>query len=428
MDRTGTRIRARRLDANLAQRDLAVAVGISPSYLNLIEHDRRRIGGKLLSRIAAELGVDVALLADGADRGLVDQLRSAAATMSDIAVEAAQVEDLAGRYPGWARLITAQARSIAALERRAQMLTDRITYDPALAEALHGVISAVTSIQSTAAILTGDSPVDSDWQARFHRNIHDDALRLATTSTALVSYLDAPVEAAGTSFSPLEEMEQVLATTGFHRAGIEADSAEPDPGSKRPAVAQLLAAYDARYRADAQALPLDNFVQAARDAHCDPIRLSARTGRPLAQVMRRLASLPVVADVPPLGLMICDASGSLRLLRSVPGFALARGGICPLWPIFAALGQPGRPVVAPVALPGNPAPRLMCHAVAEITPHPAGPHLPPLVEATMLVHPDVADDGTLPVPAGINCRICPRPECPARREPAAVTPTKVFDS
>ncbi|MBU2358428.1 MAG: helix-turn-helix domain-containing protein, partial [Alphaproteobacteria bacterium] len=37
MNATGARIRARRLDAGMSQRDLAQAVGISPSYLNLIE-------------------------------------------------------------------------------------------------------------------------------------------------------------------------------------------------------------------------------------------------------------------------------------------------------------------------------------------------------------------------------------------------------
>ena len=45
---TGNRIRERRLVMGMKQADLAAAAGISPSYLNLIEHNRRRIGGKLL--------------------------------------------------------------------------------------------------------------------------------------------------------------------------------------------------------------------------------------------------------------------------------------------------------------------------------------------------------------------------------------------
>ena len=49
----GTRIRERRVHARIRQTDLAKRVGISPSYLNLIEHNRRRIGGKTLLRLAA---------------------------------------------------------------------------------------------------------------------------------------------------------------------------------------------------------------------------------------------------------------------------------------------------------------------------------------------------------------------------------------
>ena len=53
---TGSRIRERRVMAGQKQADLAKRIGISASYLNLIEHNRRRIGGKLLLNIAAALG------------------------------------------------------------------------------------------------------------------------------------------------------------------------------------------------------------------------------------------------------------------------------------------------------------------------------------------------------------------------------------
>ena len=43
---TGGRIRERRIALGLRQAELAPRAGISASYLNLIEHNRRRIGGK----------------------------------------------------------------------------------------------------------------------------------------------------------------------------------------------------------------------------------------------------------------------------------------------------------------------------------------------------------------------------------------------
>ena len=52
---TGTRIRALRTARRLAQADLARLAGVSPSYLNLIEHNRRRAGPTLLGALARAL-------------------------------------------------------------------------------------------------------------------------------------------------------------------------------------------------------------------------------------------------------------------------------------------------------------------------------------------------------------------------------------
>lgn len=67
---TGTRVRERRQRIGLKQADLARAVGVSPAYLNLIEHNRRRVGADLLVSLANALGVGEAALAEGADSAL----------------------------------------------------------------------------------------------------------------------------------------------------------------------------------------------------------------------------------------------------------------------------------------------------------------------------------------------------------------------
>ena len=61
----GTRIRERRMTLGLRQSEVALRAGISGSYLNLIEHNRRRIGGKLLLDLAKVLETDSASLAEG---------------------------------------------------------------------------------------------------------------------------------------------------------------------------------------------------------------------------------------------------------------------------------------------------------------------------------------------------------------------------
>ena len=49
---TGSLIRERRLALSLRQGDVAQAVGISASYLNLIEHNKRKIGADVLEKLA----------------------------------------------------------------------------------------------------------------------------------------------------------------------------------------------------------------------------------------------------------------------------------------------------------------------------------------------------------------------------------------
>ena len=61
---TGTRIRERRLAMARRQADIARAVGISPAYLNLIEHNQRSLTFPLLLKIAGHFDVDLDVFSD----------------------------------------------------------------------------------------------------------------------------------------------------------------------------------------------------------------------------------------------------------------------------------------------------------------------------------------------------------------------------
>jgi len=420
---TGSRIRARRLDRGLQQAQLAGLVGISPSYLNLIEHNRRRIGGKLLNDLARALAVDPGTLATGAEGALIDRLRLAAAQMPEAGADVERTEDFAGRFAGWAALVAAQAAEVARLEARVAELTDRLAHDPQLATSLHAVISAVTSIRSTAAILAGNEVLDRDWQDRFHRNIHADSIRLAESSRELVDYLEGPQEGAP-SRSPQEEVAAWLEATDHHVPELEAGVATvaqvaARAGMQSGAATQILQDWLQRYRADAQAMPLAAFSAAAREVAHDPVRLAARFGTDLAAVLRRMGALPPDPAHPPMGIAVCDSAGGIIALKPVAGFALPRNGAaCPLWPLYQVLSQPGRPLRALVQLPGERGGRFLCYAVAQ--PRGAiGFDTAPVSEATMLVLSD-APEGGAPQPVGITCRICPRADCAARREPSVL--------
>ncbi|MEO1153071.1 MAG: short-chain fatty acyl-CoA regulator family protein [Pseudomonadota bacterium] len=427
---TGSRIRERRIDLGLKQARLAEICGISASYLNLIEHNRRRIGGKLLNDLAHALGVEPASLSEGADLALLDALRSAADRSGTPGVETVRAEELAGRFPGWARLVATQDRRIATLERTIEALNDRLTHDPFLSASLHDVLSTVTAIHSASAILADDDDIDPEWQARFHRNIFEDSERLAEASRALVSYLDSDTDKEAGVTAPQEELEAWLDARGYHVAemeralppGIETlvGGAEELLSSSGRALAGL---YLARYRRDAERMPLGDFQAAIQTLGPDPAMLAQNFAVDLPAVFRRLATLPTDNASPRIGLVICDTSGTLTFRKPIDGFPLPRfGAACPLLPLYQALSRPMSPVRAIVEQPGRTQRRFLTYAISQPA-HPAGFDGPTVFEASMLMLPDemVTMPDEKPIPIGTSCRICSRRSCAARREPSILS-------
>lgn len=421
---TGSRIRERRTMAGIRQADLARQAGISASYLNLIEHNRRRIGGKLLNDIAQVLGVEASLLSEGAEAALIATLREAAASGGEGSTqpELERIDEFAGRFPGWAGLIADSHRRIMSLERTAATLTDRLTHDPHLATSMHEVLTMVTAIRSTATILAETKELEPEWRNRFHRNLNEDSQRLAEASEGLVTYLDEAGDAGASLTSPQEEVEMFLAANGFHfpeleegRAGIAGmiEAAEQLTSAAAREMAELALR---QYRADAVKMPMRAFVQSVKMAGVDPARLAESFRVPLTAVFRRLAVLPADVLEDPVGLIICDASGTLIFRKAIPGFPVPRfSAACPKWPLFQALTRPLVPIRQVVEQPGQDVQVFDCFAISE----PVGRvtfESAPLFHAYMLVHPAAGGEGAQKV--GSTCRVCPREDCHGRREPS----------
>ncbi len=434
---TGTRIRERRMLRGMRQADLARAAGVSPSYLNLIEHNRRRVGEALLARFAAVLGVEVEALAEGAEAALFGGLRDAAAGAQGApAPEIDRIEEFVGRFPGWAALLAALQGRVAALERTVERLSDRIAHDPHLSATLHELLSAAAAVRSTAAILAESEDIDPAWRARFHRNLHADSERLGEEAQAIVRYLDAAAAEDGRLATPQEEFEAWLAAQGHHIAALERSPA-PAPEALVAGAAELATAasramavrFLQRYARDARALPLAAFRAAVEELGPDPGRLAQRFGAGLPAVFRRLASLPGSGRpgerrAGPVGLVVCDGAGALTFRKPAEGFALPRFGAgCPLWPLYQALARPMTPIRGMVEMAGRLPLRFLAYAVCEPV-QPAGFDMPQVLEASMLILPagSAGAPGAAEAaqPAGPTCRICPRAACPARREPSVL--------
>src|SRR5690606_29139810 len=127
----------------LTQAGLAASVGISASYLNLIEADRRRIGGALLRRLGDELGVPSEELDGAAERRLVADLEEVAgeAALAPLRLDPDAAAELAGRHPAWARAIVSLHRSWHDRGRVVTALSDRLNQDPFLGDAVHSMLS-----------------------------------------------------------------------------------------------------------------------------------------------------------------------------------------------------------------------------------------------------------------------------------------------
>jgi len=427
---TGTRIRDQRQRLGVKQADLARRAGISASYLNLIEHNRRRIGGKLVLDISRALGVEPSVLTIGAETALLAALQDAAVERPRAAAEVERIEDFAGRYPGWAALVVAQSARIAELERSVEGLTDRLTHDPFLSTALYEVLSTVTAIRSSAAILADTDDIDPEWQARFLRNIRDDAHRLGEGAEALVRHLDQSGDARAAPGTPQEELEKVLEATNYHLPDLERAlpvSPQSLAASRdeltSPVARQSAEVHFTRYARDAAALPLSEFTGALTRHGFDPGRVAGDFGVSMAAVLRRWASLPIERGAARPGLVVCDGSGAITFRKPTEGFALPRfGAVCPLWPLFQALTRPTVPVRQVVELGDRAPERFLTYAVCEPS-HPMGFDGPQVFEATMLILPeDVTGFPDIAVqPIGTGCRICPRQTCAARREPSLLT-------
>ena len=109
----GRTVRRLRAERGLSQQALATRLGISASYLNLIEHDQRAVTASLLIKLGETLRVDLATLSGSAERQLEVGMREAFAdpALGARVVPDAEVTALAASSPTAARAVLALYRA-----------------------------------------------------------------------------------------------------------------------------------------------------------------------------------------------------------------------------------------------------------------------------------------------------------------------------
>ena len=418
----GTRIRENRKALGISQKNLARIAGVSASYLNLIEHNRRGIAGKTLNAIARALNADPAELSEGMNQALIDRVKTAAVRNTKIKTEHDRIEEFAARFPGFARLIARQSDQIDRRDEEFTILSDQLKHDPYFAEAMHLLLSNITTIRSTSDILATSSQMPAKTAQRFINNLAKEARKLSKTAEDIFDYFEPTSEQQVTSLD-ISPYESLLEKNRYHLNDLESDNVTID----QVLVSLKLSADEHRatkkslnsYKKMSENLPIQQFLIAAKNHNFDAIALAKYFNTDILSICFRLAHLPIKVEIPQFGLIQCDASGAVLYRKQLNSFSLPRyGGACPLWPVYRSLSQPLQPIRAMLDMPMGDRFHTISFAypteVAQIG-------MPALTEAIMLFTPDyamlpkVAHGQTPQLDVGLQCTVCSRLACTARR-------------
>lgn len=452
----GTRIRQRRRELGLAQIELARRVGISASYLNLIEWNKRQIAGARLRRIAEALDLKVDELGGLSERRLAETLAEIAnlPSLGGLGIEEARVGELIGRFPGWSRALSALARSEREAVARAGVLSERLSNDPFLGETVHRMLSRIAAIRSAAEILVEYADIPPDRRERFLRIVNEESATLSEVGEALVVYLD-KAEDTDRVMTPTDEVEAVFAARGNRFEEIEDASAElaglltePLPVPRRakaaalaserlgptieeiiagePRIVTATARVRARkalldYAAGAILMPMQTLAARSAELGYDIEALSESFSTGVGTVCRRLTALHG-EGVPRFGYFRANAAGTIIEMIGLEGLAVPRyAAACPLWALYRAQQTPEAVVRQRVLFPSGA--RFVFLARARHS-GPIGFGRPRhyLTDMLVMAEADAVHTVYTPNPStfveevGPSCRLCPRRACAHRVE------------
>lgn len=418
----GTRIRENRKALRLSQKDLAAAAGVSASYLNLIEHNRRGIAGKTLNAIARALDIDPADLSEGMNQALLDRVQTASLRNAQIKTERDRIEEFAARFPGFARLIARQSDQIELRDEEFAILSDQLKHDPYFAEAMHLLLSNITTIRATSDILANNTDMPLETAQRFMSNLASEATKLSKTAEEIFDHFEPSSDEQKTTLDT-SAFEALLEQNKFYLSEIESGDVTVGQILARMNLPPIDNAHTRAslesYEQMARNLPIESFIKTAKKLQFDAIALANTFGTDLMAICFRLAHMPTRPDLPNFGLIQCDASGGVLYRKQLNAFSLPRyGGACPLWPVYRSLSQPLQPIRAMLDMPMGD----RFHTISFAYPtEAANVGMPALTEAIMLFTPDyamlpkVAHGQTPQLDVGLQCTVCSRLTCSARR-------------
>ncbi len=341
----GGRIREFRKQRGHKQSELAAFVGISPTYLNLIEHDKRAVAGKLLSEFASILQVDRTQLLRGATAGVIEQLQQAARQMplSDDtpSAELDDIELFTTRFPGWVNVLSHQAATQKRLESLIEGLSDRLSHDPVLSETIHIMLSNITAIRSISELLVVRGSMDEERQKSFIQSIFLESKRLSVSAEKLLEQF----EPASSTLSERHSKKNQPLSGDKHQKTVQAA-----PLSEQLKFPENITSSQS-FMAAQETITIDALKKSKNAHHYQPFLIADYFDLPARAVFYQLLCLSNKGDLPNYGLLEVDNAGGVLFRHEVSTMRLpSRSGACPRWPVYRALGLTGEPVIQKIAI------------------------------------------------------------------------------
>ncbi|MBI4168336.1 MAG: DUF2083 domain-containing protein [Acidobacteria bacterium] len=460
--RLGSKIRALRRREGLSQAKMAERLGISASYLNLIEHNQRPLSAQVLIRLAQEFQLDLKAFAGGEDERLVaDLLEVLGDPMFDRhGLASADVRDLVAHSPLGARALLSLYHAYQGARSSAEVLSERLSEG----QELKGIEISRLPSEEVSDFIQQHMNYFHDLEEGAERLWRDAALEGEDLFQALSRYLDRAhgvrvrIEKVGAMRGALRRFDRPLrelrlsevlrrGSRNFqlaHQVGLLTQSAAldrlaSDPHLVTDASRALCRVAMANYFAAAVLMPYERFLRAAREVRHDIDLLGHRFRTSFEQVCHRLTTLrrPRAEGVP-FHLVRVDIAGNISKRFSGSGIRIARfSGACPLWNVHAAFLTPGMIRVQISQMPDGTTYFDMARTLRKES---AGYHSPravhaigigcPIQHARELVYSDGIDLDNLAaaVPVGVTCRLCDRMNCEQRAFPAIQSPLRVDEN
>ncbi|HET7433559.1 MAG TPA: short-chain fatty acyl-CoA regulator family protein [Thermoanaerobaculia bacterium] len=458
----GTKVRAMRRREQLTQSDLAQKLDISPSYLNLIEHNQRPLPAHLLVKLAQIFQVELQAFADDSHSRLADSLQEVFADplLEEHGVTTTEVRELAESQPlarAVIALFHAYRTSVASMRDLASQLYDGRAFsgvDPAhlpseeVSDVIQENLNYFPELEAAAEAIAKRAAPD---RADLYRSLvgylrakHgiEVVLTPVVRDRGLIRRYDPESRTLSLSevLPPWSRQFQVAHQIGLVEAAgvIETILERSQKNLTHPESQKLCRIALANYFAAALLMPYDEFHRIAEEVRYDIELLQHHYTASWEQVCHRLTTLRKAgASGVQFHFVRVDIAGNISKRYSGNGIRFARfSGSCPRWDVHAAFLTPGRIRTQLSTMPDGTAYFCVARTIRKSFGYASGDALMavgigcPVKDARKLVYADGCDLDKLEaaVPIGVTCRLCERTNCEQRAFPALQFQLKVDEN